>query len=678
MLIGIDIGGTFTDIVFADRSTSRLTSLKVPSREGELEKGVERGLKSLAERQEIDFPEVERIVHGTTVVTNALLEGQWGRTALITTEGFRDVLEIGRQNRPVLYDFGFELPEPVVPRDLRYEVKERIGPDGEVIEPLDEDSLTKVVEEIKDGEVDAVAVSLLFSYANPAHERKVVRLLREKVEAKVSSSSFILPEFREYERTSTTALNAALRPVMGDYLKKLERKSAGQGFRKDWEIMQSNGGITTSRNAEEKPVRMVLSGPAAGVEGATFLGEEAGFSDLITLDMGGTSCDVSLIRGGEAEITTKGEIAGHPIGAPMIDIHTIGSGGGSIAWIDDGGALRVGPESAGARPGPVCYGRGGTEPTVTDAHLLLGRIDPENALGALQGLDLDSARAAIGEKIAKPLGMEVEEAAAGIIAIADANMERAIRVISVDRGEDPRDFALLAFGGAGPLHSVELASKLGMSKVIIPAQAGVLSALGLLETELTHDLGHSVVQRLDRLDASRLREEFESLMSKGREILLAEGVPPRRIEYEFSADLRYLGQSHELTLKLEKDEFLKEMEIAQSFHEKHASLYGHSRPEAPVELVNVRLKAVGKRDKFDFDRSGEGELKDARLARRSVYFQNQGWKESTVYDRGSIPAGKSFRGPAVLKGEESTVLVPPQVKAFSDGMGNLVLSPEVG
>ncbi len=677
MLIGIDIGGTFTDILLAREEA--IEFLKVPSTPGRLEEGVIRGLRLLRERPGLRLEEVERLVHGSTVATNALLEGKWASTALITTAGFRDVLEIGRQNRPAIYDLFVERPEPIVPRDLRFEVPERLDYLGRVVRPLDEEAVERIAAELMRRGVSSVAVSLLFSYANPEHERRIAELLRERLDGvPITLSSEVLPEFREYERTMTTVINAALRPVIGGYLERLEEGASRLGLRRGWQIMQSNAGITSSRGAEAQPVKIVLSGPAAGVMGAKAVGEQAGFLNLITLDMGGTSCDVSLIKDGRVMITTEGEIGGYPLKVPMVDIHTIGAGGGSIAWIDKGGALRVGPQSAGAEPGPVCYGRGGTEPTVTDAHLVLGRLDPGSPLGGLEGLDLEGAKRAISERIAKPLGLSLEEAAQGILAVAEANMERAIRVISVERGHDPREFVLLSFGGAGPLHGAGLAAALGIPKVLIPGVAGVLSALGLLETDLAHDYVQSIVRETGKLDPEELNAIYEALKEKGRRELLGEGVAEELIRYQPSVDLRYLGQSYELNLALPEPDHRLTREglerLVERFHERHQQVYGHAAPGEPVELVNLRVRAIGLMGKVPLrpdDRKPPWE--EAERAPREVHFPRVGWLKTRVFRKEALPAGLVLSGPAVIEGEESTALLPPGTRASVDAFGNLII-----
>lgn len=680
MLIGIDIGGTFTDIVFLDGKEKAVGFLKVPSTPGRLQEGVISGLQKLAKQTGLQFSRIARIVHGTTVATNALLQGRWARTALITTAGFRDVIEIGRQNRPRIYDLLVERPQPIVSRDLRFEVGERLDYQGVVIKPLDESAVESIAEEMVRRGVESVAVSLLFSYANPEHERKVGYILKSRLDVPITLSSEVLPEFREYERTQTIVVNAALRPVIGDYLERLEREAAQLGLNREWQIMQSNAGITSSRGAQAQPVKIILSGPAAGVEGARFAGEQAGFSDLITLDMGGTSCDVCLIRNGKVTTTTEGMVAGYPIKVPMVDIHTIGAGGGSIAWIDKGGALRVGPQSAGADPGPVCYGKGGHQPTVTDAHLVLGRLNPESPVGGLARLDLESASRAIQGKVAVPLAMSLEEAAQGMLAVTEANMERAIRVISVERGHDPRQFVLLPFGGAGPLHGVGLAAKLGISRILVPETAGVLSALGLVQTDLAYDYVQSIVRETGKLDIDEVNAIYDLLKGRGKEEMLRDGVVDELICYQLSADMRYLGQSYELNLSLPGSRLSQEGfgMLVKEFHERHQQVYGHASPGEAVELVNLRLRAVGLMERVEVKRDGGWRAKEVQKSSRLVHFVEAGWLKTQVYGRDSLPAGASLEGPAIIEGRESTVVVPPHWRTSVDKFGNLIIEANGG
>ncbi|MCR4404290.1 MAG: hydantoinase/oxoprolinase family protein [Candidatus Acetothermia bacterium] len=664
MLVGVDIGGTFTDIVALH--SGELTVLKLPSRR-EQEEGVRAGLEAL--RSKLGPAKPERLVHGTTVATNALLEGKWARTALVTTAGFRDLLEIGRQDRPRIYDLQVERPRALVPRSLRFEVPERLDYRGAVVRPLDERALEELAGKLAAEGVEAVAIVFLFSYANPTHERRAGEILARQLGCPLSLSCEVLPEFREYERTVTTAVNAALQPVVGAYLRRLELVSPG------WQIMQSNGGIGDTEEAGHYPVRIVLSGPAAGVEGARFVGELTGFRDLITLDMGGTSCDLSLVQRGQVAFTTTGRIAGYPLKVPMVDVHTIGAGGGSIAWLDRGGALRVGPESAGADPGPACYGRGGTEPTVTDAQVVLGRIDPRAPLGGLEELDQQAARKAIMARIGRPLGLGLEEAAEGILTVVEANMERAIRVISVERGHDPRAFVLTAFGGAGPLHGAALASRLGIKRVLVPALAGALSALGLLAADLVHDYVRTIARPLAEVELAELERVWQGLREQGRAALRREGVPDERIAYRPSLDLRYLGQAHELNIPLPQGTAGAELgPVEEEFHRAHERAFGHAAPGAPIELVNLRLRAIGRVERPELRPADQGELEAARRGSRPVHFPEPGWLKTAVFARELLPPGTSLAGPAVLAGRESTVLLPPGSRAEVDCLGNLIVA----
>ena len=664
--VGVDIGGTFTDFVWVEDGALR--ALKLPTAPAQ-EEGFLAGLERLPATK------IDRIVHGTTVATNALLEGRWAKTVLITTAGFRDVLEIGRQNRPSLYDLFCERPAPIVPREWRLEVPERVDAHGQVVRPLDEEAVKELARVIAESGVESVAVVFLFSFLNPTHERRVREILREEgVEVPITLSCEVLPEFREYERASTTVLTAALRPVVEGYLSRLAAALASRGMGVPLLVMQSNGGVAGVEEAGRMAAALLLSGPAGGVIGARRVGLAAGFSDLITLDMGGTSADVSLIRDGEITLTPEREIAGRPVRLPMVDVHTVGAGGGSIAWIEPGGGLRVGPQSAGAVPGPACYGRGGTEPTVTDAHLLLGHLSGERPLGGLPPLSSERAGKAVGV-IARALSLPLEEAAWGILEVAEATMERAIRVISVERGHDPRDFTLVAFGGAGPLHGASLARKLGIPRVLVPTCAGVLSALGLISAELRHTFVRSLVAPLEEVPPERINEVLAEFRRKAERILAAEGVPEGARRYRPAADLRYRGQAYELTLPLPDRPLAGEdlRELADRFHREHERLYGYAVPEEPVELVNLRLLAVGETEAPELPVvSASGSLKEALIERRRVYF-GDGWAEAPIYARERLPAGAEFPGPAVVEGNESTCLVPPRSRAYVDAYGNLVL-----
>ncbi|MEF8852329.1 MAG: hydantoinase/oxoprolinase family protein [Haloarculaceae archaeon] len=685
--IGVDVGGTFTDVVVVD--DGRLRGLKTPSTPDRPDDGVVDGLET-AGREGVDPAAVDFLGHGTTVATNAVLEGALPETALVTTEGFRDVLEVGRQDRADLYDLEFERPAPLVPRDRRLTVPERVGADGDVVEPLADADVAALAERLPD--VEAVAVSLLFSFRTPDHERAVADGLRAagREDLAISLSSDVLPEFREYERTSTTALNAALQPVMETYLDRLSRRTREVGIECDPAVMQSHGGLTSADAASETPVNTVLSGPAAGVRGAGYLASAAGHDDVVTMDMGGTSTDVSLVTGGDPARTTDWAIAGYPLGVPAVDIHTIGAGGGSIARVDAGGALRVGPESAGADPGPAAYGYGGDRPTVTDAHVVLGRIHPHYPLGGDLSVDVEAARAAVERGVADPLGQSVEAAARGVLDVARANMERALRVVSVERGHDPREFALVAFGGAGPLHAPHLAEELSIPTVLVPRLAGVLSGLGLLASDVEHTYVQAVVEPLADVTTDDLRAWFADLVAAGRETLESEGVDADAMAFEHALDLRYRGQSYSLTVPVESAEGADAAGSGESgtpgtgeddplataadrFHERHESQYGHASPDESVELVNARVRAVGEIPAVDVSAAVSGAVDDAVLGTRPVGFEG-GERDVTVYEHARLPPGGEFDGPAVVQADAATTVVHPDQSVTVDERGTLEIA----
>jgi len=675
--IGVDVGGTFTDVVTIRDGQIHVT--KTPSTPAAPDRAVIDGMRESRSIVGFDYREVEFFAHGTTVATNAVLEGNWAETALVTTEGFRDVLEIGRQNRPDIYDFDVQKPQPIVPRDRRFEVPERLDERGRVEIELDTEAAKEVAAEILKEDIDSVAVSFLFSYENPDHERQLRDILEEYVTyPSVSLSSDVLPEIREYERTLATSLNAALKPVMDRYIGDLKAGIDELGVHADLQIMQSNGGIISSSLARRRPINTLLSGPAAGVQGAAHVAGLAGIGDIMTMDMGGTSCDVSLVRHGDPVVSTEVEIGEYPVGVPMIAVHTIGAGGGSIAWIDAGDALRVGPRSAGANPGPVCYGRGGTEPTVTDANLLLGRLDATRFLSDELETDTSDVERAVREQIAEPLDIDVIEAAQGIVDVANANMERALRMVSVERGYDPREFGLVAYGGAGPLHATTLARELDVPRVLIPHTAGVLSALGLLISDLIHDFSSSMVRPWEHIEPDDLMPVFQAFESQGRGRLSHESLDDDQILIERSVDLRYVGQSFELTIPLPDGPITPESLEATGaeFHERHAQQYGHSSPTEPIELVTVRLRSRGIVDTPQISAArASGSLDDALRTDRRVVFDGISL-DTPVYNRELLPALSEFEGPAIVEGPESTVVIRPDQQAHVDSYGTLVV--EVG
>ena len=657
MLVGVDTGGTFTDFVVQDGTSLRVH--KVLSTPDDPARAILQGL------DELGVTAARALIHGSTVATNAVLEQKGARTALITTAGFRDVLEIGRQTRPTLYDLRVERDPPLVPRDLRLEVTERLDERGSVLIELDQDSVEAAVTAVREAGVESVAVCLLFSFANPKHERIVTEQLRQ-AGLSASASHEVLPEFREYERTSTVVLNAYVAPLMDRYLGNLERSiPAETPFR----IMQSNGGSISAAVARREAARTLLSGPAAGAVGAAYVAEASGFRQTISFDMGGTSSDVALIDGDLTE-TTDGRVGGHPCRLPMIDIHTVGAGGGSIAWFDAGGALKVGPYSAGASPGPAAYGNGGTEATVTDANVVLGRLSADDFLGGGMNLDVEAARSVVG-KVAEQLGSSLEDAALGIARVTNANMEAAIRVISVEKGYDPRGFSLVAFGGAGPLHSCELAAAMRIPRVLVPAIPGVLSAYGMLAADLRKDYVQTIMLAPDA-DTSGLKPLFEDLSGQGRREILAEGVDEARVDVEQYLDMRYLGQSYELTVPFTGSITDATLE----FHAAHHVRFGYSDPDEPVQIVNARVKAFGRAERPEIPLTPfEQETIATPDRTRDVVFAGADGaetRETGIYERENLVAGARINGPAIITQYDTTTVLPPGWQALVDQAGNLV------
>jgi N-methylhydantoinase A len=659
--VAIDTGGTFTDCVWID-SQGRLQMLKVFSTPDDPSRAIVEALKKVGCKGEVV------LLHGTTVGTNALLERKGARTALITTAGFEDAIEIGRQARPKLYDFFFDRVEPLVPADLRFGVVERTAADGTILTSPSPGDLASLRSEVSEKQPEAIAVCLLFSFANPENELKVERAL-DRLGAPLSISHKILPEFREYERMSTVVINAYLQPIMQRYLKNLQSGMRGMAEDSRIFVMQSSGGITALSSAAREPVRTVLSGPAGGVVGAAASARRSGFERIIAFDMGGTSTDVSLVEGG---ITTasNAEIAGLPIGVPMLDIHTVGAGGGSLARFDAAGVLRVGPESAGADPGPICYGRG-TQPTVTDANLLLGRLQPSRFLGGDFTLDLERTHRITTEWLKRQgSNLSLEKFAAGVIRIVNAIMEKAIRVVSIERGRDPRDFALVAFGGAGGLHACALAESLSIPYVIVPALPGALSALGILASDVVKDYSRTVLLRVaGKIPQARVTHEFKALEERAA-IEFQREAWQGKISYFRSLDVRYRGQGHELNLPFTKT-------VLQEFEQEHQRRYGYGHSGREVELVTLRLRAVVK---TTMNRGGEDALvrpSRAKLGsisppRTTLLFARKKLK-AAVYSREKLSPGRKYSGPAIVTEYSATTLIPPRKSFHLDPTTNLVI-----
>lgn len=650
--IGIDIGGTFTDFVFFDKG--QVWTHKVFSTPKNPAIGVLQGLK-----EAIGLDGGFEIVHGSTVATNALLERKGAKVALITTKGFEDVLEIGRQERMKLYDLFIDRPSPLVPSNLRFGVSERIDCQGKVLIPLDEEGVKNALESISREKVESIAICLLFSYSNPDHEERVISLA-QGLGLPISASHRILPEYREYERCTTTVVNAYVSPLMEGYLEHLE-KAIGRG---NLRIMQSNGGSISAATARHEAVHTILSGPAAGVVGGVHIGKMADYRNVITFDMGGTSTDVSLCEG-EIKTTPESSIAGCPIRVPVIDIHTVGSGGGSLVYLDEGGALRVGPQSAGADPGPVCYGRG-EGITVTDANLVLGRIDPRHFLGGRMALDVDRAHRAM-EDFGKRVGIPTLQLAEGILTVANATMEKAIRVISVERGFDPREFSLVSFGGAGGLHACDLARALSIPRVIIPLNAGLLSAYGMLISDIIKDYSHSALIPTLRTSFKELKQAFQPLIERGHLEILDEGLPEERVSYLLSLDMRYVGQSYEIPVPFQHD-------YEAQFHVLHHRAYGYSNPGKTTEVVNLRLRVIGETEKPSLPQVEASEdSKMAFLGEKKVYYKGN-WLRVKIFDRQSLKATNSLMEPAIVVEPSATAFLPPGHQGRVDKYGNIIIS----
>ena len=686
--LGVDIGGTFTDAVMMNESTGEIRLVKMSSTPSDPSVGFVNVIERILEESKVPARSVTYNVHGTTVATNTIIEGKGAKAALIATRGFRDVFEIARQIRPKLYDIFCDKPKPLIPRALCFEVPERLDFAGDVLAPLDETKVREVAQLIKREGVEAVVVCLLHSYVNPAHERRVGEIVREEMPGVfVSLSSDLCPEMREYFRASTTAINALVMPIVSRYLERLERRLTEIDLRAGLHLMTSAGGIMSSRVARQQPVNLIESGPAAGVAAATHLGSLLGPHNLISFDMGGTTAKAGLVEGGVPKIVPHFEVgsaavsenrsAGYPVRTPVVDLVEIGAGGGSIAWVDPGGGLRVGPQSGGADPGPACYGKGQTEPTITDANLFLGRIDPEYFLGGEHKLNPDLAANAIGH-LARKLDFQPVEAARGIIEIANANMVGAIRLISVQRGFDPRDFMLVAYGGAGPMHAHALARELHIPKVLIPMSPGVTSALGLLVTDIKHDYVQAHIRPMEAIDFDKLTQEYQSFERQARDVLHSEGISEADISFARSLDMRYVGQSYELRVEAPSRDLKPGDEAAlnAAFFEAHQRAYGYAEASEPTEVVNLRLTALGRIRRPQLRRLAPGgdDSAEAVKGMRQVYFSEAGKHVSCkIYDRYRLRCGNSIPGPAIVEEKDSTTVIHPDCRAAVDEYGNLMI-----
>ncbi len=684
--IGVDIGGTFTDVAMIEEASGRIGIAKTPTTPDDFGRGVLNGLNEALAKYGLPAADVTLLSHATTVVTNALLENKGARIALVTTSGFRDVLELRRSARADLYDLFQDPPAVLVPRHRRLEVTERIGADGSVVVPLATTELAGLIDQLRAMEVESVAVSFLFSFQNSAHEKAVGEAIRAGLPGvSVFLSSEVLPEIREFERTSTTAVCAYVGPILDSYLRRLQAAANSLGL-PDLMVMGSAGGVLDVPAALAMPAAAVESGPAAGVIAAQMIGKQMGQPNLLSFDMGGTTAKASLIDNGRVETTAEYEVGssasqsrwlhgtGHPIRVPVIDLAEVSAGGGSIAWIDPAGALRVGPHSAGATPGPVCYGQGGTEPTITDVNMVLGYLDATSLLGGDLPIDYVAAEASIRTKVAEPLGQSVEQAASGIRAIVNNSMAEALRMVSVERGHDPREFSMVAFGGAGPLHACALAEELDVPEVIVPPIPGAFSALGLVGADIRRDYARTIYAPLEALTPEHLTAIWDDMAAEGRDMLAAANVPPERQVLLRQADLRYGRQAYELTVDAPEGPISVTtlQSLADGFHTAHERTYGHKNEAEPVHIVTLRLSAVGKLGQPHFaEATGDG---NSQKAERPAWFASTGRVPTPVHDRARLAVGQVLQGPAIVESLDSTLVLQPGWQARVDDAGFLRLT----
>ena len=674
-IIGVDVGGTFTDLVSIEPGTGEVRVAKVPTTVENQAYGVLAALEGVGAR----LAEVANISHGTTTTTNALLERKVSRVGLITTRGFRDVLELGRRTRPPPYGLRGRF-EPLIPRELRLEVPERMDADGAVVTPLDEDAVAQAARALLAEGCEALVIHFLHAYRNPAHELRAKAIAAAVwPNAYITAGHEILSEYREYERGTTAAVNAAIQPVLHRYIERLQSELTERGFAHDLLVMQGNGGSMSSRIVAEAAVNTVMSGPASGVMAAAATAAAAGTSQVITYDMGGTSSDVGLVRDGVPQVTSELELEyGMPIHVPMVDVHTIGAGGGSIAFINPAGMLQVGPESAGAAPGPICYGRGGTRPTMTDANLVLGRLDPGGLLSVESPVTLESVRGALTREVGDPLGLDADAAAAAVLEIGNNAMAGAIRMVSLARGHDPRDFTLFAFGGAGPMHAAALARELAIPRVMIPARPGITNAIGCVAADLRHDFVNTVNTPLRALDIALARDILAAQAAEGRQVIGREGVAVEGIDFLHFADMQFEGQTHMLTVPI-PGVAVTVAGLQAAFEAAYWDRFAVELPEIRAVLVNLHTAAIGRRPPVPLaalaGREQAESLEEARAGTRRVWFPGD-WRETPVYDRGRLPLSASFCGPAIITQLDCTTIVEPGNRVALDPLGNLII--EIG
>ncbi len=671
-IVGVDVGGTFTDLIVMEPATGDVRIAKVPTTADNQAFGVLAALESGG----VSLADTATINHGTTTTTNALLERKISRCGLITTMGFRDVLELGRRTRPKPYGLIGSF-EPLIPRERRLEVDERMDAQGRVVVPLDEDGVRRAAEALREMDCESLVIHFLHSYRNPAHERRAAEIAAEIWPNRyITAGHRVLSEYREYERGVTAAVNAAIQPVLHAYIDRLQTELSAGGFGHDLLVMQGNGGSVSSRIVAENAVYTVMSGPASGVMAAAATAREVGLSRVITYDMGGTSCDVGLVQDGVPQVTSEMELEyAMPIHVPMVDVHSIGAGGGSIAFINHAGMLQVGPESAGAHPGPICYGRGGERPTITDANLVLGRLDPEGLLSVDNPVTVDHVRRFLEDQIGKPLGMDGDEAAAAVLQIANDRMAGAIRMVTLARGHDPRDFTLFTFGGAGPMHAAALARELAVPKVLVPARPGITNAIGCVTADLRHDYVNTVNTPLSALDIEEARAIVAAQIEEGRETIEREGVAVTGTEFLHFADMQFQGQTHMLTVPIDGTGVTVEA-LQSAFDEAYWSRFEVELPEIRAVLVNLHTAVVGRRQGIALDalaaREPAATLDGAEVGERQVWFAG-GWQPTPIYERARLPLEAAFDGPAIVQQLDCTTVVEPGNRVTLDGLGNLIV-----
>ena len=674
-IVGVDVGGTFTDLISFDTNSDTVSIAKVLSTPENQAFGVMKAL----ETAEANLQSVETLIHGTTVTTNALLERKISRVGLITTKGFRDVLELGRRTRPKPYGMTGVF-ECIIPREFRLEVRERVDSDGEIIEPLNENDVAKALKLLLDNGIESLIIHFLHSYKNDIHERIAADIAKDIwPNSFITCGSALVTEFREYERGTTAAINAAVQPVLHNYIQRLQYQLKEEKYSKDLLVMQGNGGTVSSSIVSDEAVKTVMSGPASGVMAAAYTSMQCGFSHVVTYDMGGTSCDVGLIVDGIPQVTSELEIEyAMPIHVPMVDVHTIGAGGGSLACVNDSGLLQVGPESAGAQPGPICYGRGGTKPTITDANLVLGRLNPESLLSVDNPVSLETVRSKMIEDVGRNLGFkDVEETASAIIRIANMNMAGALRLVSLARGYDPRDFALFAFGGAGPLHAVSLAAELGIPKVLVPMRPGITNAVGCVVADVRHDYVNSVNVPLTQVDMDQVHDIFVSQIRAGKEIIASEGIDIEEMVIIHQVDMQFQGQTHILNFPVQSPSVSRSA-LQSLFEKAYWNRFNVELPEIRAVLVNLHTSVIGRRKPVPLKTliskaKHKKKLGDCIMHSRPVWFDS-GWHDTPIYNREFLPPKIKFRGPAVIEQLDTTTVVEPENHAEVDKAGNLIIS----